>query len=129
MLDAEGNWRYRRCRKHRATTTPTGVTSPIIAIRPDKALRISEPLQSRLTGRTTIVLSKRISRLDGSFGGVLAAAIDSDYFNGFYRTFQLGPDGSISLMRNDGTVLIRWPLFGQGQRIFRKPTCSRGISS
>jgi PAS domain S-box-containing protein len=62
-----------------------------------------------LTGRLTIILSKRIDRQDGSFAGVLTAAIDSDYFNRFYKTFQLGPDGSVSLLRNDGTVLIRWP--------------------
>ena len=43
-----------------------------------------------------IVLSKRITRLDGSFGGVVTAAIDKDYFNGFYRTFQLGPDGKVA---------------------------------
>jgi diguanylate cyclase (GGDEF)-like protein/PAS domain S-box-containing protein len=73
------------------------------------ALRINEPLQSRLTGRSTIILSKRIDKQDGSFAGVLTAAIDSDYFNQFYRTFQLGPDGSISLLRDDGVVLIRWP--------------------
>ncbi len=78
-----------------------------------KALRISEPMQSRLTGRPTILLSKRISKEDGSFGGVLTAAIDSDYFSGFYRAFQLGPDGGISLLRNDGAVLSRWPFSNQ----------------
>jgi diguanylate cyclase (GGDEF)-like protein/PAS domain S-box-containing protein len=62
-----------------------------------------------LTGRSTIILSKRIDKQDGSFAGVLTAAIDSDYFNRFYKTFQLGPDGSISLLRDDGAVLIRWP--------------------
>ncbi|MCK1636958.1 PAS domain S-box protein [Bradyrhizobium sp. 157] len=56
-----------------------------------------------------IVLSKCITKLDGSFGGVVAAAIDKDYFNNFYRTFQLGPDGGISLIRNDGALLMRWP--------------------
>ena len=91
--------------------------------RTGKALRISEPLQSRITGRTTIVLSKRITRQDGSFGGVLMAAIDSDYFSGFYRTFQLGHDGSISLFRNDGIVLIRWPHVGQRQGSVRRPIC------
>jgi len=76
---------------------------------PGSALRISEPLQSRLTERSTIILSKRIDKQDGSFAGVLTAAIDSDYFNRFYRTFQLGPDGSITLLRSDGVVLIRRP--------------------
>jgi len=75
------------------------------------ALRINAP---RLTGRDTIVLSKRISRQDGSFGGVLVAAIDSDYFNSFYNRLQLGSRGAISLIRSDGIVLIRWPLANIG---------------
>ena len=57
----------------------------------------------------TIILSKRITSRTAASPASLTAAIDSDYFNRFYRTFQLGPDGSISLMRNDGVVLIRWP--------------------
>ena len=73
------------------------------------ALRISAPVQSRLTGRTTIILSKRISKQDGSFAGVLIAAIDSDYFNSFYNRLQLGNGGAICLIRSDGIVLIRWP--------------------
>jgi diguanylate cyclase (GGDEF)-like protein/PAS domain S-box-containing protein len=73
------------------------------------ALRISAPVQSRLTGRTTIILSKRISKQDGSFAGVLVAAIDSDYFNSFYNRLQLGNGGAICLIRSDGIVLTRWP--------------------
>ena len=76
---------------------------------PGPALRIGTPIKSRLTGLPTIILSKRISRQDGSFAGVLMAAIDSDYFNTFYSRFQLGAGGAISLMRSDGIVLIRWP--------------------
>ena len=73
------------------------------------SLRISAPLQSRLTGRTTIILSKRISKQDGSFAGVLVAAIDSDYFNSFYNQLRLGNSGAICLIRSDGIVLTRWP--------------------
>jgi diguanylate cyclase (GGDEF)-like protein/PAS domain S-box-containing protein len=78
------------------------------------ALRISAPVQSRLTGRSTIILSKRISRQDGSFAGVLIAAIDSDYFNSFYNRFQLGSGGAICLIRSDGIVLTRWPSMNVG---------------
>jgi PAS domain S-box-containing protein len=74
-----------------------------------------------------IVLSKRITKLDGSFGGVVAAAVDKDYFNGFYRTFQLGPDGGISLIRNDGTLLIRWPLSDKGTDLSRTDLFSRHL--
>jgi diguanylate cyclase (GGDEF)-like protein/PAS domain S-box-containing protein len=110
VLDVDGRWRYSSLPE-----TPKHSNSDrsyFIYHRdtPGSALRISEPLQSRLTGRSTIILSKRIDKQDGSFAGVLTAAIDSDYFNRFYRTFELGPGGSISLLRNDGAVLIRSPL-------------------
>lgn len=110
VLDVDGNWRYSSLPE---TPRHNSADRAYFAYHRDndgQKLRISEPLQSRLTGRPTILLSKRISKQDGSFGGVLTAAIDSDYFVNFYRTLQLGPDGSISLLRNDGIVLVRWPI-------------------
>lgn len=80
----------------------------------DAGLRISDPLQSRLTGRRTIVLSKRISDMEGNFKGVLLAAIDSAYFDAFYDAFKLGPHAGITLLRHDGTVLARWPASSWG---------------
>jgi diguanylate cyclase (GGDEF)-like protein/PAS domain S-box-containing protein len=114
IFDANGEWRYSSLPEmpnynnsdrdyfiyHRDTQGP--------------ALRIGEPLQSRLTGHRTIILSKRISRQDGGFAGVLTAAIDSDYFNSFYNRMQLGAGGAISLIRRDGIVLIRWPMSNVG---------------
>jgi diguanylate cyclase (GGDEF)-like protein/PAS domain S-box-containing protein len=109
VLDADGEWRYSSLPE---TPHHNNADRPYFVYHRDndgQKLRISEPFRSRLTGRSTILLSKRISKQDGSFGGVLTAAIDSDYFNNFYRTFRLGPDGGISLLRNDGLVLVRWP--------------------
>ncbi|SDT19778.1 sensor domain-containing diguanylate cyclase [Bradyrhizobium canariense] len=94
---------------------------------PGAALRISAPIQSRLTGHSTIMLSKRISKEDGSFGGVLLAAIDSDYFNAFYNRFQLGVGGAIGLMRNDGIVLIRWPSANVGADLSKSDLFARQI--
>ena len=109
VLDVDGEWRYSSL-----PTTPRHNNADrkyflFHRDNPGLELRISDPLQSRLTGRPTILLSKRIDNQDGSFAGVLVVAVDSDYFNGFYRMFQLGPDGGITLIRNDGVVLIRWP--------------------
>ena len=78
------------------------------------AMRINAPLNSRLTGRSTIILSKRLSQPDGSFAGVLVAAIDNDYFSSFYSRFDLGPGSAICLIRSDGALLIRWPDSGTG---------------
>jgi len=109
VLDVDGKWRFSSLPETPRHSNADRSYFIYHRDTPGSALRISEPLQSRLTGRSTIILSKRVDKQDGSFGGVLTAAIDSDYFNGFYKTFQLGPDGSISLLRNDGAILIRWP--------------------
>jgi diguanylate cyclase (GGDEF)-like protein/PAS domain S-box-containing protein len=127
VLDTDGNWRYsslpeipRHSNADRAYFIHHRDTA-------GKQLRISEPFRSRLTGRSTILLSKRISKPDGSFAGVLTAAIDSDYFNNFYRTFQLGPDGAISLLRNDGAVLIRWPISDRGSDLSKTDLFTRHL--
>jgi len=109
VLDVDGKWRYSSLPETPRHNNSDRGYFIYHRDKPGSALRINEPLQSRLTGRSTIILSKRIDKQDGSFAGVLTAAIDSDYFNRFYKTFQLGPDGSISLLRDDGAVLIRWP--------------------
>jgi len=110
VLDAQGNWRYSSLPETPRHNNADRAYFTYHRDNDGQKLRISEPLQSRLTGRSTILLSMRISKQDGSFGGVLVAAIDSDYFNNFYRTFQLGPGGGISLLRDDGIVLVRWPI-------------------
>jgi diguanylate cyclase (GGDEF)-like protein/PAS domain S-box-containing protein len=110
VADAKGNWTYSSFPEIPRHNISDRSYFPYHRDTAANTLRISEPVQSRLDDRSSmIVLSKRITKLDGSFGGVVAAAIDKDYFNGFYRTFQLGPDGGISLIRSDGTLLIRWP--------------------
>lgn len=109
VLDADGEWQYSSLPETPHHNNADREYFIFHRDTPGTTLRISEPFQSRLTGRLTILLTKRVDRQDGSFAGVLIAAVDSDYFNGFYRMFQLGPDGGITLIRSDGTVLIRWP--------------------
>lgn len=75
---------------------------------PDTAVRITG-LRARLTGRPSILLTRRISKQDGSFAGVVVATIDADYFQKFYESFRLGHDGSVSLLHSDGRILARWP--------------------
>ena len=112
VLDVNGNWRYSSLPKTPQHNNADREYFKFHRDTPGQTLRINTPLQSRLTGRPTILLSKRVEHQDGSFAGVLVAAVDNDYFNGFYRMFQLGPDGGITLIRSDGTVLIRWPMSG-----------------
>jgi diguanylate cyclase (GGDEF)-like protein/PAS domain S-box-containing protein len=128
VADAEGNWSYSSLPEQPRHNISDRGYFAYHRDTPDSTLRISEPLQSRIDERSSmIVLSKRITKLDGSFGGVVAAAIDKDCFNGFYRTFQLGPDGGISLIRRDGTLLLRWPLSDRSTDLSKTDLFSRHL--
>ncbi|WP_441240994.1 diguanylate cyclase [Tardiphaga sp. 768_D3_N2_1] len=115
VFDTLGNWRYSSLPE-----TPTHNNSDrdyFIYHRDhaDSSIRVNTPITSRLTGRPSIILSKRISGPDGSFKGVLTGAIDTRYFGDFYKTFQIGESGGISLIRSDGTLLIHWPSMEVGK--------------
>ncbi len=49
---------------------------------------------------------------DGAFNGTLVAAVKADYFNDFYNRVLSGGTESISIVRDDGTMLIRFPDMG-----------------
>lgn len=74
--------------------------------RPDGGLLISPPAAGR-GGKNAILLSQRINRSDGSFGGVAVASVDSEYFTSFYAGFDLGSGGSVTLIGLDGVVRAR----------------------
>jgi signal transduction histidine kinase len=56
-----------------------------------------------------IVMSRRINRLDGNFGGVIIAALDPRFFSDFFRSVEGGTHRFMSLMLDDGTVLYTGP--------------------
>jgi diguanylate cyclase (GGDEF)-like protein/PAS domain S-box-containing protein len=68
--------------------------------------RISEPLISRVTGRPTLLMTQRLSNSDGSFAGVVFAAMDLGYFRRFYAEFEADQGRTIMLMKTDGKVLV-----------------------
>ena len=73
----------------------------------DLGLFISRPMLHR--GAYSIVLSRRISGADGSFQGVVAGAIRFSYFHDLFGRLTLDPDDIISVLRRDGTVIMRTP--------------------
>ncbi len=77
--------------------------------RRDVGLYISTPIKARFTGAWSIFLSRRIERPDGSFGGVVLGIVRLAYFKHLFETVDLGATGAVSLMRNDGTLIMRAP--------------------
>ncbi|HEX3863271.1 MAG TPA: diguanylate cyclase [Stellaceae bacterium] len=61
------------------------------------------------SGGWLIPLSRRFNNPDGSFAGVIVAAISGRYFQSFYDTFKLGEHGAILLAMVNGTLLVRRP--------------------
>jgi len=77
--------------------------------RADLGLHISRPLFSRLMGARIVVLSRRINKPDGTFGGIVLATLKLSYFSGLFDQIALGHEGAINLYLRDGTRLIRHP--------------------
>jgi signal transduction histidine kinase/ActR/RegA family two-component response regulator len=71
---------------------------------PNLGLFVSEPFVSRVTGDPTFVLSRRLGGAD--FRGIAGAAVDVGYIRRLYRTLDIGPGGSIELLRGDGLTLV-----------------------
>lgn len=61
-----------------------------------------------------IILSRSIYNFDGSFGGVIAAAVDSRYFFQFFKSIEIGEKILMALSIDNGRVLVskknNWPL-------------------
>jgi diguanylate cyclase (GGDEF)-like protein len=72
-------------------------------------LFISRPFVSRLSGRVLVAFSRRLSHPDGSFAGVVLGAMLQSYFQSVFKDISLGPNGTVTLARTDGIVLMRWP--------------------
>jgi signal transduction histidine kinase len=70
---------------------------------------ISGPMVSQITRTATVFYAHRLSAGDGSFLGAIVVAIDLGYLQEFYRSLNLMPGESITLLRQDGLVLTRYP--------------------
>ena len=70
----------------------------------DDELFISKPVLGRASGKWSIQLTRRLRAADGGFGGVIVASIDPDFVARFYRSIDLGRQGSVNLRGIDGVV-------------------------
>jgi diguanylate cyclase (GGDEF)-like protein/PAS domain S-box-containing protein len=81
---------------------------------------IDKPMRGRVTGEWVIPMSRRISRADGSFAGVVYTGLDPHYFTTFYQRADLGEKGLVDLVGLDGITRARRvgreTLFGRDMR-------------
>ena len=74
----------------------------------DHLTRVGPPSRGR-SGDWSITVSRRFDQPGGGFGGVVLATIDLATFGSVYSSFDIGRRGSITLLHDDGTVLMRVP--------------------
>jgi diguanylate cyclase (GGDEF)-like protein len=96
--------------------------------RSDAGLFISRPMLHR--GAYAIVLSRRITGADGRFLGVVAGSIRFSYFHDLFGRLRLDPGDIITVLRRDGTVIMRTPfdLDLIGKNISETPGMNRVLS-
>ena len=74
---------------------------------PDTGLYVSRPMLHR--GAYAIVLSRRITGDDGRFLGVVVGSIRFSYFHDLFGRLNLTPGDTITVLRNDRTIIMRTP--------------------
>ena len=72
-------------------------------------LFIGAPFLTQPGESPTISISRRISNPDGSFAGVVVGSMRLAYFRDLFSRLNLGPHGTIALLRRDGVILMRLP--------------------
>jgi diguanylate cyclase (GGDEF)-like protein/PAS domain S-box-containing protein len=72
-------------------------------------LFIATPFRSAATGNWITAASRRLNNPDGSFAGVVTAAIDQSYFASTYRAIRLDNGGAAVLIHRNGPILAREP--------------------
>lgn len=70
-------------------------------------LFVSSPVIGRASQKWSVQLTRRITRPDGSFGGVAVLSLNPAYFTRFYKELDLGKAGVSALYRANGIALAR----------------------
>ena len=88
----------------------------------DNGAYISIPQKSDVTNDWTVYLARRVTGRDGQLIGIISAAISLRYFRDLFEVARPDADGSVTIVRDDGTILLRHPDDGRVTIGGRMPT-------
>jgi len=73
-------------------------------------LYIGPVVKGKITNKYSFTISHRINGKDGSFLGIVLAAIETDDFTNFLRNIDIGEDSTVTVFRTDGSMILRQPM-------------------
>ena len=76
---------------------------------PGRGLFIDVPVASRMRKTLMIAVSRAYLTPDGRFGGVVFVPLDYENLRQFFLSMNVGQRGTVTLYRDDGTILLRVP--------------------
>ena len=78
--------------------------------KPGQAMIVSEPVLGRVSNIWVIAFSRSYRNPDGSFAGVIAAAVPVSYFSAHLDALKLGPHGTAVIRSTNKALLTRFPV-------------------
>ncbi|WP_316231822.1 hybrid sensor histidine kinase/response regulator [Bradyrhizobium sp. SZCCHNR1051] len=76
---------------------------------PGRGLFIDVPVASRVNKGLFIAVSRALMMPGGRFAGVIVVAVDYENLRQFFLSLNVGQRGTVTLYRDDGTILLRSP--------------------
>ena len=81
----------------------------IYKTKPETGFYLADPVRSRTTGKWLISAARPLKAANGTFAGVIVAAVEPPFFDNLWRSVDLGADGSIALLKRSGVLMMRSP--------------------
>lgn len=109
VMNPEGDWIFDSVGAHPPLSSADRAYFKWHQQNEEQVLHIDAPITSRFEHVTVIPLSRRLSKADGSFDGVVSATLFTDHFRAFYDSIKIGKESAIALWLDDGRLLAREP--------------------
>lgn len=78
-------------------------------LKPGQDLIVSEPILGRVSKIWVVALTRSYRNADGSFAGIVTAAVNLEHFTGLLSTLNLGEHGSAVIRHQNAALLARFP--------------------
>lgn len=106
ILDADGRMRFSSNRK--ADLPNHSQRSYFKRLREGQELTFSRLLDEERAGMPSFIVARRITE-NGMFAGVASITVPNDNLDRFWASMDLGPNSTISVVRDDGWLIARRP--------------------